>query len=144
MGEARCLMATVEDCSEGQLDNAQQSQQPEVQGCGGEQHPKNDGGGAHIAARAVLRTTATLLHLLILEGENGFFIPGEFLVHSLRVQHSTKVRFWQYLSPGSSPYSRSEKNAADGAKVANSCCKSWHNMVFCRHHDYRYNSQEGC
>lgn len=76
--------------SERQLNDAEQAQKPEVQGGGGEQHPENDGGSAHIAARAILRVPAVLLHLLRLEGENGFFVPGEFLIHRQRGHLSTK------------------------------------------------------
>lgn len=67
--------------SERQFNNTQKTQQPEVQGSGGEEHPENDGGGAHIAARAILSAATTLLHPLCLEGENGFLVPGEFLIH---------------------------------------------------------------
>lgn len=70
-----------------------------MQGGGGQQHPKDDDRGAYIAAWAIACAAATFLHLLILDGENGFFISGKLLVHVLRVQHSTKVPARQLLSP---------------------------------------------
>lgn len=76
--------------SERQLNHTEQAQKPEVQGSSGEQHPENDGGSTHIAARAILRVPAALLHPLRLDGENGFFVSGEFLIHRQRGHLSTK------------------------------------------------------